>query len=671
MQKIKSFFKFFHSLEISWQIYSIVILYLLIMLSAFYIKWQFGLMLLFLLVIVIIFIIFNFQDVADNINVLANNISKSAQTVQEDAMFRAPIAITIYDDQQRIKWINPTFQHLFMGQDLLGEYLISLNSDFKKVLAVKDDDQWHQVKFMDSYFKVLHREINHTLYLVDITEEIQIKENRKFDQVVFGYLFIDDYNEVLEAMDDRQVAKFDSDLLSEITRWTKLHGIYYKRLDEEKFIVIMNMRTLDSLEENKFKFFEELRKRNYAKNIPISISLGIAYSENEIYDINGLAEQAQNNLDLALGRGGDQIVVRSQDGRARFYGGKTNPSEKRSNIRSKLVFQALRNAISKADRVLVSGHKRPDTDSIGSAFGIYKLARHLNKEARIIINPMEINSDIEQLLSLPNEEYQLENVLISHEQTKDWITPSTLIIMVDHHRPSLSEAEDFLENHALIIIDHHRRGEEFPKNTELSYIEIYASSAAELITEFYMNMRNTSHNLNAFEATALLSGIVVDTNNFSARTGSRTFDAASFLKSRGADIAKINRILKEDLDAVINRNKLVDNLEIYDSDYAISKGPENQVIDNVIASQSADQMLTIKGVEASFVIYKRQSLEEDQSVIGISARSLGTINVQTIMERLGGGGHLSNAATQIYDKTMDEVYQMLIESIEFDREESE
>ena len=668
MDKYKAFMRMFHSLEISWQIYSIIILYILIMVTAFFVKWQIGLMMLFLLLIIFVFTIFNFQDLVNNVNVLASNISKSAQTVQEDAMFRAPIAILIYDEENRIKWVNPTFQHIFTGKDLLGQSLEAIDPKLPDLLRLEDDDQWHQIKFQDKDYKVLHRRGNHSLYLLDNTEEIGIREGRQYDKLAFGYLFLDDYNEIIESMNDRQIAKFDSDLLSEINRWTKNHSIYYKRLDEEKFILIFNMMTLSNLEKNKFKFFDDLREKNYDKNIPISISLGIAYPDGDAYGLKEVAQQAQENLDLALGRGGDQVVVRSQEGRARFYGGKSNPTEKRTNIRSKLVFQALQSSIGQADQVLIAGHIKPDTDSIGSAFGIYKIVKQQGKEARIIVNPEDFNSDIQQLLQIKNDDYDLENVLLTHDQAKEWMSPHTLIIMVDHHRPSLSEAKEFIDNHATIIIDHHRRGEEFPSNTELSYIEIYASSTAELITEFFMNMRNTSHTLNSFEATALLSGIIVDTNNFSSRTGSRTFDAASYLKSRGADMTKINRLLKEDLDAVVKRNAFIDQMTMFGDGYGISKGPQDQVVDNVIAAQSADAMLTIKDVEASFVIYLREQ-DKDHQLVGVSARSLGNINVQTIMERMGGGGHLSNAATQIKDKTIDEVYDDLIESIKFDMEE--
>jgi len=238
------------------------------------------------------------------------------------------------------------------------------------------------------------------------------------------------------------------------------------------------------------------------------------------------------------------------------------------------------------------------------------------------------------------------------------MSDETLMILVDHHRPSLSEAEELINGHDVVIIDHHRRGEEFPEQTVLTYIEPYASSTSELITEFFINMRNTNEALNKFEATALLAGVIVDTNNFSSRTGSRTFDVASYLKSRGADRVQIQRLLKEDLSNLIERNKLLEHTKFVKDGYAVIIGPNEEVFDNITASQTADVLLDVKDVEASFVIYRRSD-----SVVGISARSLGSINVQTIMERLGGGGHLSNAATQIEDKSTEEVYIQLSEEI--------
>lgn len=359
-----------------------------------------------------------------------------------------------------------------------------------------------------------------------------------------------------------------------------------------------------------------------------------------------------------MGRGGDQIVVRSKNDRARFYGGKTNPTERRSNIRSRLVFQAFRTIAEQADTILIAGHKVPDMDSIGSALGIYKVLRQFKKNARIIINENELNHDIQQLLAMDQANIYWEKVFVSLDEVKNTLTENSLIVMVDHHRPSLSEAETLIANHDVAIIDHHRRGEEFPEQSVLTYIEPYASSTSELVTEFFMNLRNTTEALNRLEATALLAGIIVDTNNFASRTGSRTFDAASYLKSRGADTTHIQRFLKEDKDSLINRIRLIELTEITEDGHAIVAGPENQIIDNITASQTADALLNIADVEASYVIYRR-----NDETIGVSARSLGEVNVQTIMERLGGGGHLSNAATQIKDVSIKDVYKQLIEQL--------
>lgn len=630
------------------------------MVIALFSRWEIGILLLILFVAVVLFFIFNYESFVRNINTMANRLSLSIREAQDDSMLRSPIGILLYDDLNnfRVKWVNPTMQHIFGSKELLGKPLMSIDEEFKKLLSLDSDKQWHTLPFKDRYYRVQHQSETQALYLIDITEEVNIKEARKYDRVVFGYLFLDDYNEIIDSMDDQQAINFNSTIINDINQWTDSFGIYLKRIDEEKFILLFNMKVLDKLEENKFKYFDQLRERNFERNTPLSISLGIAYPDEPIYQIEDLANQAQLNLDLALGRGGDQIVVRSKNDRARFYGGKTNPTERRSNIRSRLVFQAFRTIAEQADTILIAGHKVPDMDSIGSALGIYKVLRQFKKNARIIINENELNHDIQQLLAMDQANIYWEKVFVSLDEVKNTLTENSLIVMVDHHRPSLSEAETLIANHDVAIIDHHRRGEEFPEQSVLTYIEPYASSTSELVTEFFMNLRNTTEALNRLEATALLAGIIVDTNNFASRTGSRTFDAASYLKSRGADTTHIQRFLKEDKDSLINRIRLIELTEITEDGHAIVAGPENQIIDNITASQTADALLNIADVEASYVIYRR-----NDETIGVSARSLGEVNVQTIMERLGGGGHLSNAATQIKDVSIKDVYKQLIEQL--------
>lgn len=660
-ERIKAFFVQFHSLDISWQIYSLVILYTIIMLAAFILRWEIGLMLLLLLIAVVVFFVFNYENFIRNLSSMANRLSQSVRGAQEDAMYRSPIGILLYseDSNHRIKWVNPSMQHIFGSQELLGEPLLSISNEFEKIISINSDKHWQTLPFRDRYYRVLHQEDMRALYLFDVTDEVLIREQKKFDQLVFGYLFLDDYNEIVETLDDQQAINFDSIILNDINDWAESFGIYTKRINEEKFILLLNQHVLDQLERDKFRFFDEMRERNSLRNMPISISIGVSYPDGPTYRIDELSDQAQLNLDLALGRGGDQIVVRSQSGKARFYGGKTNPTEKRTNIKSRLVFQALRTSIQQSERILISGHKTPDMDSMGSAIGIYKIVKSYGIPAHIIINEDEFNPDIRQLLALDQARYLWdEDVFVNAEEAKAFMTDETLLILVDHHRPSLSEAEELIAGHDVVIIDHHRRGEEFPEQTVLTYIEPYSSSTAELITEFFINMRNTNEALNKFEATALLAGVIVDTNNFSSRTGSRTFDVASYLKSRGADRVQIQRLLKEDLSNLLVRNKLLEHTKFVKEGYAVIIAPDDEVLDNIVASQTADVLLDVKDIEASFVIYRRSD-----KVIGISARSLGNINVQTIMERLGGGGHLSNAATQISDSTTEDVFIQLSEQI--------
>ena len=628
------------------------------MLIAFVWKWQIGLLMFLLVVAFIIIFIVNISGFLEEFNALASKLTEDVQKSQEDALYRSPIAVLLYDHDYRVKWVNPSLQQIFGKQNLLGELLANLDENIHDILDVPTDKKWHMIFFKNRHYRVLHNTDRQAFYLIDFTLEQEVIEKRKYDKLVFGYLYLDDYNEIIESMDDQQAARYESDLISELNNWTKSRQIYIKRIDDERFIMLFNLKTLQQLEEEKFIHINQIRESSDARNVPISISLGVAYPLQDNYSIDELAKQASLNLDLALGRGGDQIVVRAKDDKARFYGGMTNPSERRTSIRSKLVYQALLNSIEQADQVLVSGHKIPDMDSMGSALGIHKIVSQMKKKARIIINEAEFNNDINHLVASPIVQKNRAHYFVAHEEAKEYMTERTLIILVDHHRPSLSEAQEFLEGHDVVIIDHHRRSEEFPSQTVLTYIEPYASSTSELVTEFFSNERNTGNVLNKFEATALLAGIIVDTNNFTLRTGSRTFDAASYLKSRGADTTQIQRMLKEDLSFIKVRNDLIEQTEYLGKGKAVSVAPDNEIYDNIVAAQTADLMLSLTDVEASFVIYRRS---EDS--VGISARSLGTINVQTTMERLGGGGHLSNAATQMNHITVEEAYKALINTL--------
>lgn len=658
IDRVKNFLNFFHQLELSWQIYSLLLIYIIIMLTAFVLKIEIGILLLLLLIAIFIFIYYYTNRFVSRIKMIANQLAKDIIVVNEKVYDNSVIGILLYDQDHRLSWGNSLANSIINYKNAVGQKLEDINPDLMTIIEIIDKE-WQVITYNEKHYRVSHDVNSRAIYWIEFENEYNIQQQYKNNRIVYGYLLLDDFDEVVQSLDDQEASNFDADLINELNNWAQQQDIYIKRIEDDKFILLLNVKTLEKLENQKFKYFSEIREKYYARNIPISMSIGIAYSKDDKVKINRLAKEAQMNLDLALGRGGDQVVVKMDEEPARFYGGDTNPTEKRTNTRSKLVYQALINQIDQASNVIISGHKYPDMDSLSSALGIYKIATERRKLAKIIINESTFNTDIKNLLNSPQISYNLKNIFIDSETAKTYLNPKTLLILVDHHRPSLSEAEQlFVYGLNIVVIDHHRRSEEFPKQTVLTYIETTASSTSELITEFFMNVRNDSEPVNRFEATALLAGIIVDTNNFSMRTGSRTFDAASYLKSRGADTEQIQRMLQEDLLEVKKRNQLIERTEFYDSVYAITQSESGLPIDNVTAAQAADGMLSLTHVEAAFVIFERT-----MTSIGISARSLGKINVQKIMESLGGGGHLSNAAAQLENITVDEAKDLLLQAI--------
>lgn len=324
-----------------------------------------------------------------------------------------------------------------------------------------------------------------------------------------------------------------------------------------------------------------------------------------------------------------------------------------------MISEALQEQIKQSPTTYVMGHNYPDMDSIGSALGIARIAMMLNQEVKVVIDQSKIGNDIVNLLDKVMKYQETAKNIISPEDAYAEITAEDLVVLVDHHKPSMSIAPRLIDkSNKLVIIDHHRRGDEFPETPILVYVEPYASSAAELITELFEYVSTDGNSINRIEATALLGGIIVDTNNFSLRTGSRTFDAASYLQSVGANTTTIQRILKEDPENFIKRMGIIETFEFVADGMAVATGQDDDQMRQVMAAQTADTMLSMSDVESSFVV-----IRIDEDTIGISARSLGTVNVQRIMEKLGGGGHLTNAATQIKDKTIQEVKELLIEKI--------
>ncbi|EXJ24305.1 Phosphoesterase, DHH family protein [Alkalibacterium sp. AK22] len=585
------------------------------------------------------------------------NLSYRIKRGEQEALIKMPMGILLLSEEGNIEWLNPYMQTQLSKEDnVLGENLKDIQPDLQDIYASDESDhaliEWH-----GKIYQVTVQKDIYALYLMDITDYATIKEEYEEARPVVGWLFLDNYDEITSGLDDRGVSGFDSMLTTYFSNWGRQHGIFYKRVTSDKYFLLLNRKELERLEKEKFNIIDNIRERTSKRNLPLTISLGMAYGE-ETFD--KLADLAQNNLDLALGRGGDQAIVKAVNEEPRYYGGKTNPMEKRTRVRSRMISQALQKQIKDSDQVFVMGHKNPDLDAIGSSLGIARIAMMLKKTVSVVVDQEDLSTDVSKLMEEIKKYEQVNKNIVSPTEAEKRISGNDLVILVDHHKPVLSIAPNLLKKtRKNIVIDHHRRGEEFTENPLLVYIEPYASSTAELITELFEYVSSDGDPINRIEATAMLGGIVVDTNNFSLRTGSRTFDAASYLQSVGANSTMIQRLLKEDPENYLQRGRLIETIDFVKNGIAIARGDEEEIYPPVISAQTADTMLGMSGIEAAFVVTRRS-----EDMVGISARSLGKINVQVIMEQMGGGGHLSNAATQIDGKTVSEIIEELKEVIQ-------
>ncbi len=576
-------------------------------------------------------------------------LSYRLKKVGEEALMEMPIGIMLYNDQYVIEWTNPFLTSCFDEDTLVGRSLYDVADSL--VPLIKQEINSETITLHDRKFKVIIKRDDRLLYFFDVTEQIEIEQQYENERTALALIFLDNYDEVTQGMDDQTRSAINSEVTALLNKWAKDYGIFLKRISSERFLGVLNENILIKLEKTKFSILDEVREKTTVHNVSLTLSIGIGTGVSSLQELGDLA---QSSLDLALGRGGDQVAIKQTSGKVKFYGGKTNPMEKRTRVRARVISHALKEIVLESDKVVIMGHKFPDMDAIGSAIGILKVAQVNEKEGFIVLDPNALDSGVEQLLAEVKQNPELWSRFIKPEEALEIMTDETLLIVVDTHRPSLVIDERLLaKSEHVIVIDHHRRGEEFIKDPILVYMEPYASSTAELVTEL-LEYQPKSQKMNMIEATALLAGIIVDTKSFTLRTGSRTFDAASYLRAKGADTVLVQKFMKEDIENYVKRAKLIQNASIYREGIAITSAEENQYFEQVIIAQTADTLLTMNGVVASFVIAKRS-----EGCISISARSLGDINVQVIMEALDGGGHLTNAAAQMYDDTLQEAEERL------------
>ncbi|MEH7414024.1 DHH family phosphoesterase [Neobacillus drentensis] len=573
-----------------------------------------------------------------------STLSYRVKKVGEEALMEMPIGIMLINEEYYIEWTNPYLSSCFDEVTLVGRSLYDVADAL--IPLIKQEVETEVFTLHERKFRVVHKREERLLYFFDVTEQTEIEKKYQDDRTVIATIFLDNYDDLTQGMDDQMRGSINNLVTSILNKWAQDNGLYLKRVSSERFIAVFSERILRILEKGKFTILDEVREMTSKQNVTFTLSIGVGTGVTSLPELGALA---QSSLDLALGRGGDQVAIKLPSGKVKFFGGKTNPVEKRTRVRARVISHAIRDLIIASDKVIIMGHKNPDMDSIGSSIGIYKVAQMNQKEAYIVVNMQEMESGVKRLMEEIRHQEELYSYFIDPELALEIATEKTLLVIVDTHKPSMVIEERLLNKiDHVVVIDHHRRGEEFIANPLLVYMEPYASSTAELVTEF-LEYQPKRSKIEMIEATALLAGIIVDTKSFTLRTGSRTFDAASYLRAHGADTILVQKLLKEDVDTYIKRSKLIESVSFYRDGIAIAKGSEQEPYNQVVIAQAADTLLTMDGVLGSFVIAKR-----DEGVIAISARSLGNINVQVIMESLKGGGHLTNAATQLTGLTIDE-----------------
>lgn len=571
------------------------------------------------------------------------NITDEIDRTSRQALLNLPMPLTVIEIDGTIIWYNAKFVEITGKNDLLNRNIEDIIPGVKirEMLNKEEKDRQLQISISDKTYKmncsVVKEEGNYSivLYWSDITNYEHLKVLYNEEKTIVGYVHVDNYEDVHQSASPERRPNLTADIDKTIRLWASRMNAFITRYDDDKYVVLFENRYLEKLEAKKFTILDEIREIETDSDFPVTLSIGIGVGGKTLIQQSDFAMAA---LDLAHGRGGDQAVIKKIN-KIEYYGGKSQVVEKRNKGKSRIMAHALRQLIDQSANVFIMGHRYPDMDCFGAALGVYRMAANRNKDAYIILD--DANEAIQSLYDIVKNTKNYK--FISCETAISIVEKETLLVVVDTYRPSYTQCPEILNIcDKIVVIDHHRKMEEYIENAVLSYMEPYASSTSELVTEILQYMGDKKE-IEKVEAEALLAGITVDTKNFSVKTGVRTFEAASWLRRIGADTTNIKQLFQSDMDVFIAKAEIIKNakrisknivISVYDSKYYSNA--------NMIIAQAADELLEIKGITASFVIGTNQKGE-----VIISARSLGDINVQVILEKIGGGGHLSMAGAQV------------------------
>ncbi len=661
--------KIFDKLVSKTKIYLVIIAVLLIALCCYEVNFITPAILLYVLILMYAYWTNNKRKVelSEHIKDLTLTVDSAAKST----LINSPFPLVIIETDGNVIWKSSKFIHEFANIDI-NNYLISIGRELKLEIEKENEkekkqleDLIHkQIKIGEKTYKVVgeyvklkekekkkENEYMATLYFIDETENIGLEKKYHDSKLCVGIIMIDNYEEIMQRISDEDKPGLTAQIEKNLYDWVaEFEGLILKS-ERDTFVLLIEQQYIAKLEEEKFPILDKIKEISILGKLQSTLSIAISTEGKSNYE---KYKTAQAMIDIALGRGGDQAILR-KDGKYIFFGGRTQELEKRTKVKARIVAHALEELMAEAQNVVIMGHSNSDIDAMGASFGIYRFAKTIGKEAYIVNETAGAN--LEHFIQTAKQQEEYKNSIIGKEQALAQISPETLLIIVDTHKTSYVEVPELIEKtNKIVIIDHHRRSTDFIENSILTFHEVYASSACELVTELIEYSENDVE-LSQIETEGLYAGIMMDTKNFTFKTGVRTFEAAAYLRKCGVDIIKVKKWFQSDLETYNKIADIVANAEIVNETIGISTYDKEDSSSNLVCAKAADELLTISDITASFVI---GNLGEK---ICISGRSIGDINVQVILEKLGGGGHITLAGAQVEGMSMEEVKQELVNRI--------
>ena len=601
----------------------------------------------------------------DEITKHIQDITVNVDSTVKSSLVNSPFPLIIMETTGNIIWKSSKFVSEFANEDvnhitkeLAKEIKLdilenTLNKELKKNQSIKKELTIGKktYKVLGEYVKSKKKKQNEymmTLYFLDNTENLELKKELEEQKNCIGIITIDNYDEMVQMLPDEKKSLILAEIEKDIYEWATGIGGVVVKTDRKTYVYFFEQKELEKIKENKFEILDKIKEIDTDETVALTLSIAISNEGETDYD---KYKSAQVAMDVVLGRGGDQAAIRENE-KYTFFGGRTLEVEKRTKVKARTVARALEQIITEAKNVIIMGHTNADIDSMGSSLGIYRLAKSLEKETYIVNNTTGLS--IDNFVEAIKDEEEYKGVLVNKSEALNKISEETLLVIVDTHKNGYVEVPELIEKtNKIVIIDHHRKSPDFIKNTILTFHEVYASSAAELVTEI-LQYAETEVKLSTLEVEGLYAGIMMDTKNFTFKTGVRTFEAAAFLRKKGVDILKVKKWFQSNLESYNTIADIVKDAQIVNNSIGISIYEKEDKNANVICAKAADELLTISDITASFVLGKQGDK------ICVSGRSIGDINVQVILEKLGGGGHITVAGAQIEGMTLEEAKQELI-----------